>query len=72
MTKLTAGDAGAKAEIADADRVVLEGVCEVVVSLGHGSDKDADALVVIEALNVVAHPYHRSFEAEGDLSTVRR
>ena len=44
VAELAAGDTGTQAEVADTDRVVLELIRKGVVSLGHGTDKDTDAL----------------------------
>jgi hypothetical protein len=72
MAELAACNAGTKVEVADSDRVVLDVVREVVIALGHGSDEDAYAFILVQALDVVRHPYDRRLEAQGDLSAVRR
>ncbi len=43
MTKFTTRNTCTKAVVADADGLVLEGICEVVLAFGHGSDEDTDA-----------------------------
>lgn len=53
MTKFAACDAGAQAEIADTDDVVLELVSECVGAFRHGADEDTDALVRTQVGDVV-------------------
>ena len=49
MAEFAARDTSAEVEVAYADGVVLYGVSEVVVSFGHGSDEDSNALILIQA-----------------------
>lgn len=72
MAELAARDAGTQAVVADTDRLVLEGVGKVVVSLGHGAHEDADALLRTQRLEIVAHPDHRRFIAHSDFAAVGR
>ena len=43
MTEFTTRNTRTKAVVADADGLVLEGVCEVVLAFSHGSDENTDA-----------------------------
>ena len=45
MTELAACDTGTEAVVADGDSIILEGVGEIIVTLGHGTYKDSDTLV---------------------------
>lgn len=72
MAESAAGDTGTQTEVADTDRVVLELVCKGIVTLGHGSDEDADALLRCEVGDVVAHTDNGRVETEGDLAAVGR
>ena len=65
-------DTGTQTEVADTNRVVLEFVCEGVVTLGHGTDKDANALFGGEVGNVVANTDDGSVETQSDLAAVGR
>lgn len=72
MAKSAASNTGTQAEVADTDRVVLELVGEGVVTLGHGTNEDANALLGFELGNVVAHANDGRIETEGDLAAVGR
>jgi hypothetical protein len=72
MAESTASDTGTQTEVADTDRVVLELICKGVVTLGHGSDEDADALLGCEIGDVVAHTNNGRVETKGDLAAVGR
>lgn len=45
MAELAACDTGTQAVVTDGNRVILEGVGKVIVSLGHGTHEDTDALL---------------------------
>ncbi len=47
MAELAAGNTGTKV-VKDTDSIVLEGVWQVVVSLGHGTDEDGDTFVRVQ------------------------
>lgn len=53
MAELAACHTGRQIEVADRDGIVLDRVGEVVASLGHGSDEHTDALILVQALDVV-------------------
>jgi hypothetical protein len=72
MAESATSDTGTQTEVADTDRVVLELVCKGVVTLGHGSDKDADALLRCKVGNVVADTDNGRVETESDLAAVGR
>lgn len=72
MAEFTASHAGTQTVIADTDGLVLEGIGEIVVTLGHGTDKDTDALLGAESLEVVAHTHDRRLVAHGDLAAIGR
>ena len=68
VTKFAAGYAGAKTVIADTDRLVFEGIREIVFAFGHGAYKDAYAFCGCQAIHVVSDSDHWSIETEGDLT----
>lgn len=72
MAELAACNTCAEAVIADADRLILECICEIVLALGHGSDKYTNALSWSQGLDIVSHADHFSIKAKGDFPTVRR
>lgn len=72
MTELAASHAGGKAVVADTDGLVLEFIGKVVLSLGHGPDKDADTFGGRQSVDVVSHPDHFGVETEGDFSAIHR
>ena len=50
VAELAAGDTGTKTVVTDTDGFILKRVCEVVVSLGHGTDEDGDTLIGVQRL----------------------
>ncbi len=62
MTELAARNTGTKTVITYADCVVLEAVGEIILALGHSTDKDADALLGSQVCNIVADPHDLSVE----------
>ena len=70
MAELAAGHTGTKAVVADTDGVILEGVGEIVVALGHGTDEDGDALFGAERFDIVLGAHHGRLETEGDLAAI--
>jgi hypothetical protein len=71
VAELAARYTGTEIEVADTDGVVLDGIGEVIAALGHGTDENTDALVLVQALDVVAHSDDLGIETEGDLPAVR-
>jgi hypothetical protein len=71
VAELAASHTGTKREVADGDGVVLVLVGEVVITLGHGSDEDADALLGTEVCHVVADAHDGGVKGEGDFAAVR-
>lgn len=63
MAEFAASNTGAEAVIADADRLVLEGVREIVFALGHRTDKDAYAFSGTKGLDVIFDSNDFSIEA---------
>ena len=72
VAELAASDAGREVVVANGYLFVDIGVGKVVGTLGHGPNKDTDALVVAEAINVVADPHHGLIKAQRDLAAVGR
>lgn len=70
VAELAASNASRQAEVADGDGVVLVLIGEGVSALGHGTHKDADALLGTEALDVVPALHNRRVEGEGHLTAV--
>ncbi len=71
MAKLTAGDARAQREVADADTIILPLIGKAVLPLGHGAHKDADAFVAAQPRHVVPDAHDRRVEAQRHLAAVR-
>lgn len=72
MAELATGHTGTQTVIADTDRVVLEGIGKVIVTLGHGTHEDTDTLLGAEGLDVVAGPDDWSLETQGHFTAVGR
>lgn len=72
MAELAARYAGRQAVVADGDLLIDILIRKVVGALGHGTNKDADALVLAQAVDVLAHPHNRGVEAERDFAAVGR
>ena len=72
MTELATRHACTQAKVTDTDRIVLVGIGKSVVSLGHCTNKDTDALLWLKVLNIVADPYNGGIETQGDFSAVWR
>jgi len=70
MAKFTACHTCTQTVVADTDGVIFEGVGKVIVTLGHGTNEDANALVGTQRLDVVGGPHHRSLETESHLPAV--
>lgn len=71
MTELAAGDTGTETVVTDTDAFILERISEVVMALGHGTDKDSNALIGLQCLQVIPGADHRCLETHGDLAAVR-
>jgi len=71
MAELAACNAGAEIEVADSDRIVLDVVGKIVIALGHSSDENANAFILVKALDVVGDSYYGSLETQCDLPAVR-
>ena len=54
MAEFAACHAGTKIELADGDAIVLDVVCKIVIALSHGPNENCNALILVEAGNVVA------------------
>lgn len=72
MAEFAACNAGTEVELANGDAIVLDVVREIVVALGHGTNEYSDALVLVEASNVVADTYDFRVEAKRYLAAVGR
>jgi len=70
VAELAASNAGTQVEVADTNAVVLNGIGEIIVALRHSTDEDRDALVLVEATDVVAQTYDLGVETKCDLSAV--
>lgn len=70
MAELTTRHTGTETVVADTDRLILEGVGEVVVALGHGTDEDGDALVRLQGLQVVPGAHQGGLETHRHLPAV--
>ena len=72
MAELAACYAGTQTIVADTNRFVLEGVSEVVMALGHGSNKDTNAFLWPQCFKIVLTPNDGGFETHRDFAAVRR
>lgn len=72
IAELSARDARTQAKVADADGVVLDVVCKVVLPLGHRTNKHADTLLGSQVRDVVCHSNDFCVIAEGDFATIHR
>jgi hypothetical protein len=72
MTKFAAGNTSTKAVVTYADRLVLEGVGEIVLALCHGANKDTDALVGVKRVDIIPHSHDFGVETQGDFATFGR
>lgn len=72
MAELAASNTGGQAEVADTDGIILEGIGKVIATLGHSTDKDANALFRLELLDVVSDADDGGIETQGDLAAVGR
>lgn len=72
MTEFTARNAGTQAIVTDTDRVIFERIGKGIISLGHRTNEDTDALLGVQGLNVVLNPDHGRVETEGHFPAVGR
>lgn len=70
VAELAAGHASGEAEVTDRYLIVHIRVSEVVRTLGHGTNEDADALVGVELVDVAPDAHGRGVEAESDLAAL--
>lgn len=70
MAEFTASHTSTQAEVADTDGIILEGISKVIMTLGHGTDKDTDALIRIQRLHIVCCSDHGGLETESHLTAV--
>lgn len=70
MAEFTARHTCAQTVVADTDGVILEGVGKVIVTLGHGTNEDADTLVGTHRLDVVGGPHYGGLETEGHFPAI--
>lgn len=71
MAELAAGHTSREGVVADGNLLVDHGVGKVVLALGHGADKDADALLA-DRLDVLAHADELRVETQRHLAAVGR
>lgn len=70
MAELGAGDGGGEGEVGDTDLLVHKLVGKVIATLGHGTDKDANGLVWVQLLDVLADLDNWCIKGEGNLAAV--
>lgn len=70
MAKLAAGDTGTQTVVADTDSVILEGIGEVVMALGHGTDKNRNTLLRTEGFDIILGADNGRLETHGDLAAI--
>lgn len=71
IAKFSTSNTGAQTEVADADGIILNVVCKVVVTFRHSTHKNADALFGPNVRDVVCDAYHLSLIAEGNFAAIR-
>lgn len=70
MAEFTASHTSTQAEVADTDGVVFEGIGKVIMTLGHGTNKDTDALIGVQRLDIVCCSDHGCLKTESHLTAV--
>ena len=70
MAEFTASHTSTQAEVADTDGIILEGISKVIMTLGHGTDKNTNALICIQRLDIVCCSDHGCLETESHLTAV--
>lgn len=70
IAELATGYAGAETEVADTDSIVLERVCEVVLTFSHGTDEYTDTLLGSEIRDIVCYPHYVRVMAERDFAAI--
>lgn len=71
VAELAAGHTSRERVVADSNLLVHKRIGKAVVTLCHGTNEDADALLRVEGLNEVATAHERSIEAQGHLAAIR-
>jgi hypothetical protein len=72
VAELAASHTGTETVVTDTDGLVLERIGKVIVTLGHGTDEDSNALVGLQCLQVVLGADHGCLKTHGDLAAVGR
>jgi hypothetical protein len=72
MAKFAARNTCTQVVATDTDSIIFDRIGEIIVSFGHGSDKNANTFVFVQSLDIVSHAYNFRIEAERDLSAVGR
>lgn len=70
IAELATGYAGAETEVADTDSIVLECVCEIVLTFSHCPDEYADTLLGSEVRYIVCYPHYVCIMAERDFAAI--
>lgn len=70
VAELAAGHASGEAEVTDRYLIVHVRISEVVRTLGHGTNEDADALVGVELVDVAADTHGWGVKTESDLAAL--
>lgn len=72
MAELAACNTGRQAVVADRDLVIDICVGKIVGTFRHGADKDADALLGVQAVDIAADGLHLSIETQCHLPAIGR
>lgn len=72
MAELAASDTGTETVIANSNRFILKFIGKVIATLGHGSDKDANALLRAKGADIFVDSDDGRFETQSDLAAVGR
>lgn len=70
VAEFAARDTGRETVVANGDLLVNKLIRKVIRSLGHGSNEDADALLIVEVFDVFSDADQLRVETESDLAAV--
>lgn len=72
VAELAASNTGRQREVADRNLLVHHGVGKVILTLGHSTDEDADAVLGIHRLDILTNLDQWRIETQSNLAAVGR
>lgn len=72
MAELAASNTGRQREVADGNLLIHKRVGEVILTLGHSTDKNADAVLGIHGFDILTDLDQWRIETQRDFATVGR